>query len=225
MSDWLHLRADTKTAAAARATTSWPHRKTHAVVRLRPHSLARSSKQRGRMAETRQEYQTHDTLTHTSSSSTRCGGLTESKLTRAKMAKVEMLSHTHLVLNEWTGTALQLRADHEPSREELHEGGGRGEKGRERGRGGERLGERREHTSTSLMWTHLRHLSPPPSFVENKQKNNNIKLHMWSFFKKKILPALPSKKQTKKKHYSIIMQIVYPIIQSADGCEREKQNK
>lgn len=27
-------------------------------------------------------------------------GLTESKLTRAKMAKVEMLSHTHLVLNE-----------------------------------------------------------------------------------------------------------------------------
>lgn len=51
--------------------------------------------------------------------------LTESKLTRAKMAKVEMLSHTHLVLNEWTGTALQLRADQDPSREELHREGER----------------------------------------------------------------------------------------------------
>lgn len=46
--------------------------------------------------------------------------LTESKLTRAKMAKVERLSHTHLVLNEWTGTALQLRVDQDPRREELH---------------------------------------------------------------------------------------------------------
>lgn len=54
------------------------------------------------------------------------GGLTESKLTRAKMAKVETLSHTHLVRNEWTGTALQLRADQDPSREELHKEGGRG---------------------------------------------------------------------------------------------------
>lgn len=52
-----------------------------------------------------------------------------------------MLSHTHLVLNEWTGTALQLRADHEPSREELHgEGGGR----RTRQRGREEGGWRRE---------------------------------------------------------------------------------
>lgn len=50
-------------------------------------------------------------------------GLTESKLTRAKMAKVETLSHTHLVLDEWTGTALQLRADQDPSREELHKEG------------------------------------------------------------------------------------------------------
>lgn len=49
--------------------------------------------------------------------------LTESKLTRAKMAKVETLSHTHLVRNEWTGTALQLRADQDPSREELHKEG------------------------------------------------------------------------------------------------------
>lgn len=55
--------------------------------------------------------------------------LTESKLTRAKMAKVEGLSHTHLVLNEWTGTDLQLRADQEPSREELHR---EGERGRQR---------------------------------------------------------------------------------------------
>lgn len=39
------------------------------------------------------------------------------------MAKVETLSHTHLVLNEWTGTALQLRADQDPSREELHKEG------------------------------------------------------------------------------------------------------
>ena len=51
--------------------------------------------------------------------------LTESKLMRAKMAKVEGLSHTHLVLNEWTGTDLQLRADHEPSSEELHREGER----------------------------------------------------------------------------------------------------
>ena len=36
------------------------------------------------------------------------------------MAKVERLSHTHLVLNESTTTALQLRADQVPSREELH---------------------------------------------------------------------------------------------------------
>lgn len=59
--------------------------------------------------------------------------LTESKLTRAKMAKVERLSHTHLVLNEWTGTALQLRADQDPSREELHrEGEGKDGLGEER---------------------------------------------------------------------------------------------
>lgn len=162
MSDWLHLRVDTKTAAAAaaRATTSWPHRETHAVVRLRPHSLARSSKQRGRMAETRQENQTHDTLhTHTSSSSTRCGGLTESKLTRAKMAKVEMLSHTHLVLNEWTGTALQLRADHEPSREELHEGWREG-RGRERERERRRAVRREERAHR-----HVSHVDASETFV------------------------------------------------------------
>ena len=37
------------------------------------------------------------------------------------MAKVERLSHTHLVLNESTSTALQPRADHDPSSEELEE--------------------------------------------------------------------------------------------------------
>lgn len=52
-----------------------------------------------------------------------CPRLTESKLTCAKMAKVERLSHTHLVRNESTATALQLRADHDPSREDLHKGG------------------------------------------------------------------------------------------------------
>lgn len=35
------------------------------------------------------------------------------------MAKVESLSHTHLVRNESTGTALQPLADQDPSREEL----------------------------------------------------------------------------------------------------------
>lgn len=193
MSDWLHLRANTKTAAAAQATTSWPHRETHAVVRLRPHSLARSGKQRGRMTETRQENQTHDTLTHTSSSSTRCGGLTESKLTRAKMAKVEMLSHTHLVLNEWTGTALQLRADHEPSREELHEGGRKG-RGRERERERRRAVRREEraHRHVSHVDASETFVSPPhPPSLKN---NNNNKLHMWSFFKKRVYPPFPPKK-------------------------------
>ena len=36
------------------------------------------------------------------------------------MAKVDSLSHTHLVLNESTSTALQPLADQDPSREELH---------------------------------------------------------------------------------------------------------
>lgn len=44
-----------------------------------------------------------------------------SGFSRAKMAKVESLSHTHLVLNESTGTALQPLADHDPSSEELRE--------------------------------------------------------------------------------------------------------
>lgn len=35
------------------------------------------------------------------------------------MAKVDSLSHTHLVLNESTSTALQPLADQDPSREEL----------------------------------------------------------------------------------------------------------
>lgn len=35
------------------------------------------------------------------------------------MAKVDSLSHTHLVRNELTDTALQLRVDQEPSSEEL----------------------------------------------------------------------------------------------------------
>jgi hypothetical protein len=47
-------------------------------------------------------------------------GLTMSGFSRAKMAKVDSLSHTHLVLNESTTTALQFRADQVPSREELH---------------------------------------------------------------------------------------------------------
>lgn len=44
-----------------------------------------------------------------------------SGFSRAKMAKVESLLHTHLVLNESTGTALQPLADHDPSSEELRE--------------------------------------------------------------------------------------------------------
>lgn len=47
--------------------------------------------------------------------------LTMSGFSRAKMAKVDSLSHTHLVLNESTSTALQPLADQDPSREELHE--------------------------------------------------------------------------------------------------------
>lgn len=47
-------------------------------------------------------------------------GLTISGFSRAKMAKVDSLSHTHLVLNESTSTALQPLADQDPSREELH---------------------------------------------------------------------------------------------------------
>lgn len=47
------------------------------------------------------------------------GRLTISGLSRAKMAKVDSLSHTHLVRNELTDTALQLRVDQEPSSEEL----------------------------------------------------------------------------------------------------------
>lgn len=47
------------------------------------------------------------------------GKLTISGLSRAKMAKVDSLSHTHLVRNELTDTALQLRVDQEPSSEEL----------------------------------------------------------------------------------------------------------
>lgn len=35
------------------------------------------------------------------------------------MAKVDSLSHTHLVLNESTGTALQPLADQDPSSDEL----------------------------------------------------------------------------------------------------------
>ena len=46
--------------------------------------------------------------------------LTMSGFSRAKMAKVDSLSHTHLVLNESTSTALQPLADQDPSREELH---------------------------------------------------------------------------------------------------------
>lgn len=38
------------------------------------------------------------------------------------MAKVESPSHTHLVLNESIGSALQFRGDHDPSRERLHRG-------------------------------------------------------------------------------------------------------
>lgn len=38
-----------------------------------------------------------------------------------------MLSQTHLVLNESMGTALQLRADQDPSREELRREGELGE--------------------------------------------------------------------------------------------------
>lgn len=169
-SDWRHLHADTKTAAAARATTIWPHRETRAVVHLRLHSQALRQTANGG-DQTRKPNPRH-TLAHDSSSrSTRCGALTESKLTRAKMAKVEMLSHTHLVLNEWTGTALQLRADHEPSREELHGRGWRGaEEGKEGGRRERRLAEGGELTRTSLMWTHLRLLFPPPAFVGKKQQ-------------------------------------------------------
>ena len=48
--------------------------------------------------------------------------LTTSGFDRAKMAKVESPSHTHLVLNESIGTALQFRGDQEPSRERLHRG-------------------------------------------------------------------------------------------------------
>lgn len=46
-------------------------------------------------------------------------GLTRSDWSRAKMAKVDSLSHTHLVRNESTSTALQPLADQDPSREEL----------------------------------------------------------------------------------------------------------
>ena len=42
-----------------------------------------------------------------------------SGFSRAKMAKVDSLSHTHLVLNESSGTALQPLADQDPSSEEL----------------------------------------------------------------------------------------------------------
>ncbi|TNN57626.1 hypothetical protein EYF80_032156 [Liparis tanakae] len=45
------------------------------------------------------------------------------------MAKVDSLSHTHLVRNESTSTALQPLADQDPSREELH--GRRGKHTRE----------------------------------------------------------------------------------------------
>lgn len=38
------------------------------------------------------------------------------------MAKVESLSHKHLVVLESTGTALQPRADQEPSNDELRSG-------------------------------------------------------------------------------------------------------
>lgn len=48
------------------------------------------------------------------------GTLTMSGFSRAKMAKVDSLSHTHLVRNESTSTALQPLADQDPSREELH---------------------------------------------------------------------------------------------------------
>jgi len=48
--------------------------------------------------------------------------LTTSGLRRAKMAKVESLSHKHLVVLESTGTALQPRADQEPSNDELRSG-------------------------------------------------------------------------------------------------------
>lgn len=47
------------------------------------------------------------------------GTLTISGFSRAKMAKVDSLSHTHLVRNESTSTALQPLADQDPSREEL----------------------------------------------------------------------------------------------------------
>lgn len=51
------------------------------------------------------------------------------------MAKVDSLSHTHLVRNELTGTALQLRVDQEPSSEELRrEKDAVNGKGRKRGK-------------------------------------------------------------------------------------------
>lgn len=177
-------RRDKRPPLPRGATTSCLHRETRAIVccaspqHLFTGTLKQTTRPNGG-DETRDR--THYTLTHTHTytlththtdathtAAARGAALTESKLTRAKMAKVEMLSHTHLVLNEWTGTALQLRADHEPSREELHGGGGReegrqgrrGAGGMEGGRGGERLAERRGLTH------HVSHVDASETFVD-----------------------------------------------------------
>lgn len=143
-------RGDKRPPLPRGATTSCLHRETLAIVCCAsPHppftgTLQQTARPNGG-DETRNrtpDTHTYTDATHTAAATARGAALTESKLARAKMAKVEMLSHTHLVLNEWTGTALQLRADHEPSREELHGGEGEEEKG---GRDGRR--ERRRAVS------------------------------------------------------------------------------
>ena len=70
--------------------------------------------------KTPQKKHTPSPIALTSTKSREVVGLTISGFSRAKMAKVDSLSHTHLVLNESTSTALQPLADQDPSREELH---------------------------------------------------------------------------------------------------------
>ncbi len=125
--------------------------------------------------------------------------LTTSGLRRAKMAKVESLSHKHLVVLESTGTVLQPRADQEPSNEELRSGDRQDRGMRSNPRAIKQLflsssahwarrmraGER-EKTVKRQMWcsAHLWFLHGQVSWCKNSYKNWYIYIYIYIYIYK-----------------------------------------